>query len=79
MHGATLEQALGNRRKPRRRRIVRAVSGACGRCMAAARKGCSHLRAGEQSKFRRTLGVALWRLEGDAGRSSARTWRKEDV
>ncbi len=55
-HGATLEQALGNRRKPRRRRIVRAVSGACGRCMAAARKGCSHLRAGEQSKLRRTLG-----------------------
>lgn len=56
LHGATLEQALGNRRKPRRRRIVRAVSGACGRCMAAARKGCSHLRAGEQSKLRRTLG-----------------------
>ena len=58
-HGATLEQALGNRRKPRRRRIVRAASGTRrvhGSRAEGMQPGCSHLRVGEQSKLRCTLG-----------------------
>ena len=58
-HGATLEQALGNRRKPRRRRMVRAVSGACGRCMAAARKGCS-----------RDAAICVWASKASSGARS---------
>lgn len=62
--------------------MVRAASGSRrvhGSRAEGMQPGCSHLRVGEQSKLRRTLGVALWQLEGDAGRSSTRTWRKEDV